>query len=389
MSPLPQGELHCMKQTVLPAACLLAFALAVLAGAADREDENAIPIDLMDDLLGTTVSVGLRGSAGYKDNVLLTESGSIESAFARAEVDAFVWRPPAALTDIYWALSGSETQYVDAPSDARHERVWITQGELRYAIGTYFKAGLSVQGYHQDQVLDLSSSGVGTFRARLKVYGVTGGPSLRWEIRNPWWFEVSAAWKLETYDGADEDYDEPGTVLRVGRKFGKRHDLSAAWLWRRRGYHDRSAYTVGGRPLLGTDLSTSWHQAELRFVSKWSASWSTTLKLAGDQLRDSASGYFDYDHWRADIDVAWRRDPWKLRLTASRGFYDYTIQIAGTGFDPPPREIRQTRAAFTAERKITDRFSAFAEVETERYKTNETGGSYRLNTALAGIAYDF
>ncbi|HEY5552249.1 MAG TPA: hypothetical protein VIK52_10180 [Opitutaceae bacterium] len=378
-----------MKRPLLSTTCLLAFVVAITAGAADVEDEVAIPADLMDDLLGTTVSVGLRGSAGFKDNVLLTETDRIESTFLRAEIDAFVWRPPAVLTDFYWALSGAETRYVDAPGDARHERMWMTQGELRYAIGTYFKAGLTVQGYHQDQVLDLSAIGVGTFRARLKVYGVTAGPNLRWEIRNPWWFEVSAAWKLETYDGADADYDEPGTVLRLGRKLGRRHDASVAWLWRGRGYHNRNAYTVGGRPLPGTSLSTHWNQAELRFVSKWSASWSTTLKVAGDQLRDPASGYFDYDHWRADIYVAWRRDPWRVRLTASRGDYEYLIQIAGTGFDPPPREIKQTRAALGAERKITDKLAAFAELETERFRTNETGGSYRLNTALAGVAYDF
>jgi hypothetical protein len=378
-----------MKQTLLPKACLLAAVVAFASAITRGEDELAIPDDLLNDLLGTTVSVGLRGSAGFKDNVLLTETARIESAFLRADADVFVWRPPAGLTDLYWALTGSETRYLDAPDDAKHERVWMTQGELRYTIGTYFKAGLTVQGYHQDQVLDLSTSEAATFRARLKVYGVSVGPNLRWEFRDPWWFEVSGAWKLETYDGAEADYDEPGTVVRLGRKFGKRHDASVAWLWRERGYRDRNAYTVGGRPLPGTSLSTRWHQGELRLVSKWNASWSTTLKLAGARLRDSASGYFDYDQWRADIDIAWRRDPWKVRLTASRGFYEYLVQIAGTGFDPPPREIRQSRVSLGAERQITDRLSAFAEVELERHNTNETGGSYRLNTAHAGLAYDF
>ena len=378
-----------MKQTFLPQACLLAVTVALTARGATGEDEAAIAADLMDELLGTTVSMGLRGSAGFKDNVLLTETARIESPFLRAEADVFVWKPPAALTDIYWALTGSETHYIDAPGDAQHERVWITQGELRYAIGTYFKAGFTVQGYHQDQVLDLSASEAATFRARLKVYGVSAGPNLRWEIFDPWWFEVSAAWKMETYDGADADYNEPGTVLRLGRKLGKRHDASVAWSWRERDYRDRNAYTIGGRPLPGTSLSTRWHQGELRFVSKWCPAWSTTLKLAADRLGDSASGYFDYDHWRADLDLAWRRDPWKVRLTASRGAYEYLVQIAGTGFDPPPREIRQTRVAVTAERRITEKLSAFAEVELERNNTNEAGGSYRLNTALAGLAYDF
>lgn len=378
-----------MKHTLLPKVRLLALAVAVTVHGATGEEDAAIPADLMDELLGTTVSVGLRGSAGFKDNVLLTETGRIESAFLRAEADVFVWRPPAALTDLYWALTGSETRFLDAPGDARHERVWMTQGELRYAIGTYFKTGFTVQGYHQDQVLDLSASEAATFRARLKVYGVSAGPNLRWEFRNPWWFEVSAAWKLETYEGADADYDEPGTVLRFGRKFGKRHDASVAWLWRERSYRDRNAYTIGGRPLPGTSLSTRWHQGEARFVSKWSPAWSTTFKFASDTLRDSASGYFDYDHWRADLDIAWRRGPWKVRLTASRGAYEYLVQVAGTGFDPPPREIRQTRGVLTAERKITGKLSVFAEAELERNNTNEAGGSYRLNTALAGLAYDF
>lgn len=372
-------------------ATVVAVALAAAAGLCandDEADDLAIPADLMDELLGTTVSAGLRGGAGFNDNVLLTDTGRIESAFLRTDLDLFVWRPPVQLTDVYWALTGSETQYLDAPSDARHERVWLTQAELRYAIGTYFKAGLMIQGYHQDQVLDLSTSEIGTFRARLKVTGVTGGPSLRWEIHKPWWFEVSAAWKLETYTGADENYDEPATVLRIGRNLGKRHDLSIAWSWKHRGYHDRTAYTIGGRPLEGTSLSTQWHQAELRLVSKWSTAWSTTLKLAGDRLRDSASGYFDYDHWRADIDVAWHREPWRVRLTGSHGVHDYTVQVAGTGFDPPAREIRQTRFELTAERKISGHFSVFTEACAERNHTNDPGGSYRLNTVFAGVSYD-
>jgi hypothetical protein len=43
----------------------------------------------------------------------------------------------------------------------------------------------------------------------------------------------------------------------------------------------------------------------------------------------------------------------------------------------------------TAERRVTEKLSVFAEAELERFNTNETGGSYRLNTALAGLAYDF
>lgn len=378
-----------MNRTILPKACLLAAAVALAADIAHGSDDVAIPDDLMEDLFGTTVSVGLRGSAGFKDNVLLTENARIESPFLRAEADVLVWRPPAALTDVYWALTGSETHYLDAPGDARHERVWMTQGELRYAIGTYFKAGFTIQGYHQDQVLDLSTSEAATLRARFKVFGVTAGPNLRWEIRAPWWFEASAAWKLEAYEGADADFDEPGTQLRIGRKVGRRHDVSVAWLWRERGYRDRNSYTVGGRPLPGTSLSTRWNQGELRFVSKWSPAWSSTLKFAADKLQDSASGYFDYDHWRADLDVAWRRDPWKVRFTAMRGAYEYRIQIAGTGFDPPSREIRQSRGVLAAERSLGAKLSVFAEAELERDATNEEGGSYRLNTVLAGLAYDF
>lgn len=379
-----------MKKAMVFAVVLLTAWAEVATGAsADSDLPDDLPADLFDDLLGTQVSVGARGGVGFKDNVLLTETGEIESIFLRAEVDALVWKPPAALTDAYWAITGMETRYFDAPDDAKGERVWMTQAELRYSIGTYFKTGLMVQGYHQDQVFDLSTSEVATFRARLKVTGVTAGPNLRWEFRDPWWFEVSAAWKLETYEGASEDYDEPGTVLRLGRKLGKRHDLSVAWLWRRRGYHDRNAYTIGGRPLPGSDLSTNWNQAEVRLLSRWSTSWTSTLKVAGDRLQDSASGYFDYDHWKADLDVTWKSDPWQVRVGLSRGAYDYNVQVAGTGFDPPPREIRQTRFSFGGERRLSDKLSAFLEVEFERNRTNEPGGSYRLNTALAGVGYDF
>ena len=370
-------------------ACLLGCTIA--AGAESKGDAESadLPPELMKELLGTTVSVDLRAGAGYKDNVLLTETNPIKSAFLRADVDAFIWKPPVVLTDAYWAISGSETRYLGAPSDAKSERVWLTQGELRYAIGTYFKAGLMIQGYYQDQVLDLSTSETGPLRARFRVFGVTGGPNLRWEIHDPWWFEVSAAWKLERYEGVAEDYHEPATVLRVGRRLGKRHELSVAWLWKHRGYTDRNAYTIGGRPLAGTHLSTNWNQLELRFVSNWSRSWSSAVKLAGDKLRDSASGYFDYNHWRGELEVKWHKDPWQLRLTASRGLHDYKVQVSGTGFDPPSRQIRLSRVSIGGERKLTEKLSAFLESDVERNNTKDPGGSYRLNTVFTGLSYEF
>lgn len=373
-------------------ALCIVFATCCAAALAQDMKEPTLGDELLaEDFLGTTLSVGLRGAAGYKDNVLLTETGKIQSSFIRADFDAFLWRPPEFLTDVYWALTGSETLYLDAPSDAREERVWMTQAEWRYSIGTYFKAGLSVQGYHQDQVIDLSTSEIGTFRARLKVSGITAGPNLRWEIRDPWWFEVSAAWKIETYKGAPEDFDEPGFTIRIGRKLGASHDLSVAWTGRKRDYDERNAFTIGGRPLPGTTLETEWSGGELRLVSKWnkSGSLSSTMKLAADRLRDSAFGYFDYDHWQAEAEARWKNEAWDVRAKATHGVHDYLIQVSGTGFDPAPREIEQTSLSLSAERRLSERWMLFAEVSSERNETNDPGGDYRVNTGFAGLSLEF
>ena len=60
-----------------------------------------------------------------------------------------------------------------------------------------------------------------------------------------------------------------------------------------------------------------------------------------------------------------------------RMYYDVTIMI------------RQTRGALAAERRLSEKLSVFAEVEVERSRTNEIGGSYRLNSGTAGLAYEF
>lgn len=376
--------------------------LAPAAAATDPElaalERELAAVDGLAELPGLPkwdFGIGLRAAVGYKDNVLLTDRSvaAESSVLLRAELEAFAWRLPQGDSLIDWTLllTGVETNYPGVDGDGREERLWLAQAEVRYGFGEAFRLRSSVQGYWQDQVLDLSTLEAEGLRQRLQVGGVAWQGGGRWEFRQPWWVEADTRAKRDTFRAVREDHDEWGGGARLGRHFAeRRHALSVGVGAKRRDYAERNQVTVGGRPLPDTRLAFDQIELDARLVSEWGAArtWTSTLRSGRLRNRDNGTGFYDFDTERYGVKLVWASAPWRVEADVQHRRYTYLVQVAGTGFDPPPRRRQDTYALFRVERRWTDRLGWFAEAARDRSRSNDLAGDYDATTVFAGLSWE-
>jgi hypothetical protein len=338
---------------------------------------------------------GLRVAAGYKDNVLLTDrtAAAESSVLLRAELEVFGWRLPQGDSLVDWTLllTGIETTYPGVDGDGREERVWLAQAEVRYGFGDAFHLRSAVQGYWQDQVLDLSSLEAEGLRQRLQVGGVAAQAGGRWEFRPPWWTEAEVRAKRDTFRAVREDHDEWGGGARLGRHFAdRRQALSLGATARRRDYAERNQVTVGGRPLPGTRLTFDQSEVEARLVSEWGRQrhWTSTLRSGLLRNRDNGTGFYDFDTTRHGAKLVWSSAPWRLEVDVQHRRYTYLVQLAGTGFDPPPRRRQDTFGLLRLERRWNRSLGFFAEFGHDRSRSNDLAGDYDATTLFGGFSWE-
>lgn len=333
----------------------------------------------------------LRTSAGHKDNVLLSAVRADASAFARAELEVFGWRPPTARFEVLAFANAAFTRFLDS---AENPREWqaFAHTEARWFAAPPLVITGTAEGYHLDQVFDLSASHAERLTAQLAVSGVLVSTAARWQLRPTLWLELKPALQRDRYrDGSDDHTQRTGRAA-VGRSFrGGRIELSLAAQELRRNYDRRPRYTVGGRPLAGADLDFVQRDAEFAAVVAWDDArrWTTTTTIAAGRNSDNGSGFFDYRRRSARQELAWTAAPWRVQLATRALRYDYDVQTQGIGLNPPHRLKEEFLGHLRLERAWGTRATVFADYLWERSRSNDVLISYRVRTAAAGVDWAF
>lgn len=329
----------------------------------------------------------LRASAGHKDNVLLSAVRADASAFARAEIEVFGWRPPTEHCEVLAFANAAFTRF---PGSAENPREWqaFAHAEARWFAAPPVVVTGAVEGYHLDQVFDLSASHAERLTARLAVTGALVSTAARWQIRPALWLELKPTLQRDRYrDGSDDHTQRIGRAAIGHSSREGRLELSLAAQELRRNYARRSRYTVGGRPITGADLDFVQRDAEFAAVVAWDAArrWTTTSAIAAGTNSDNGSGYFDYRRRAARQELRWAAAPWRVQLTARALRYDYEVQTQGIGLNPPHRLKEEFLGHVRVERTWGPRATVFVDYLWERSRSNDALISYRVRTVAAGV----
>lgn len=372
----------------------VALAVLFLAGSLDATEvpgagaatEPAALPELPDWMLTTKVGA----AAGYRDNVLLSPANAVGSGFLRGEVEAMLLRVPVDGVDGYFFVNVIETRYFSA-KQTDHERTAFLVSELRWQATETLKLNLLAQAYHHDQVFDVSTTEISLDTAVLKMTGANLAPGVRWNVTPDWWVEANAGGRRDSYDRDVDGYEEGEGRVRVGRTWGQGSGLSLGGARRWRSHNTREQFTPGGRPITGTLLKVRQSEvnARLEWVLDAAKHWRVTGSVLREENRDNGSGYFDFDRFQAAASLAWTRDPWDVRVSASAGEYEFPVQLVGIGITPESRRKEEWRTSVELARKLTASFDAFAFFETERSTSNDGRSQFRVSTGHVGVRWSW
>lgn len=374
---------------------LLAAAGSCLHGS-NTPSPAALPPELQAELDALRGSVwhpsgSLRGSVGWRDNVLLSPFAPIERAFGRAEVEAMLLRPMRERWEFITFVNGDVLRYFSPPPETHGEQQWALHAEGRWQPVAPLRLALKAAGYVRDQVVDLSETEAQRVVAPTRVQGGYAAATLRLAL--PWGFRLEplAQVRRSDYRAYAGDYDEVRGGARLEWRGAQRLVLSAAWFEVQRDYRQRVQFTAGGRALPGTQLEFEQKDGEVRARTSWTGAgeWSATLAAGWLENRDGASGYFDYDQRRARLELGWERNGWRAQFDGQAKRLEYLGQTVGAGLAPPQRIADDFEAALRLERDWAPGWTWFAEHRWERSRSNEREFSYRMQTALAGVQWSF
>jgi hypothetical protein len=338
--------------------------------------------------LGWQTSVDVSASGGYKDNLLLSHSNEERSAFMRGSIDGLAWRVPHGRVDYSAFLKAEGTRYFSGKL-LRHDSQVFTQLEGRYRVEDRFSAVLDVQGYYLDQVFDVSDTEITRLVTELKAIGLKVGPTLHWEFMPKVWVEAAAVGTRETFpDGAFN-----ATMLEPKLLLGWRPiapvALSIIGTEHRTNYDRRPRYTDTGRVDTSAVLTTREPELEGRIDITWGAkqAWKTITRVGRARYMDNGSGYLNYRQKHVAQELEWSSDRWFFHAEADAGRRNYELQTVDRGISPPPQIKDQYTAQLRAERKLSDRWTLFAEYNWERSRSNDTIASYVVNEGLLGARW--
>ena len=337
--------------------------------------------------LATSVDAGF----GYKDNLLLSHAGEEGSAFARGAVNATALHLRLGeRTDYSFGLNAEGTRYFSGTS-VDHDAKAFALAKWRYRVGEVFKFVFDLEGYYKDMVFDVSDTDVQRVVAQLKVVGAIAGPTVRWRFV-PWaWVEARAVGKRASYQETFFNHHIGEGSVRLGWQPSARFELSAAGFERSRDYDRHTQYSVSGRALDGTHLKIIEREAELRAEVTWdqAAHWKTTTVAGPCAYHDNGSGYTNYRERRLEQDLDWNSDDWRLHVEGTAKQLHFAVQTVGLGLSPPRRVKEEFTAQLRLERKLSERWTIFGEVNWERNRCNDPIASYNMNEGLLGARWNW
>lgn len=343
--------------------------------------------------LGSTSqrTTSLRGSAGWRDNLLLSAFRPLERFFVRAELESLWMRPLGSHAEIVSFLNVDVVRYLDPPAETSGEQLWFGHAELRWNAPASVRLVLKADAFLQDSVLDLSETEASPLVAPTRSRGAFGTFATLVTLPAGLSVEPLVQLKRTDYREFPGDYSESVAGLRVEWTSGQRWHTGIAGHERWRRYADRPNYTAGGRALPGTHLRFRQREAEAKAGIEWNrhGRWSTQVAAGGLQNRDEASGFFDYDQKHVRVELTWRTELWRVLLNGEARRIDYRVQTVGIGIAPPPRieDGFETRAR--VERRLGSQWSVFAEHTWDRSRSNAAEFSYRAHSVLAGAECTF
>jgi hypothetical protein len=331
--------------------------------------------------------ITVRGSGGYKDNVLLSAEDPEGSAFLGAGLEMFGWKP-IGLGGQFQAFVVGEHRHFLSARDIEKEQTLVAEARLDQNLGIEWALSTPIQFSYVDQVLDVSATEP-VPPTRVQGETLAARPALRWHTL-PGTFEMQWNGLRQWYASPLDNTWETGVRLDWAPEFAGRtranvyYDFSHAW------YDQEPERDSNGDPRAGTRRRTQRHEGGLRVRHEWGEqdAWRLTTRIAGRYATDLASGYYDYVRPSMDLRLRHRRKSWLTEAGVRLADYRYPVQSAEPG-SSRRRHRLDLVLELRGEFELRPWLRAFAEYSYEETFAHRAFESYTVNTVHAGFEATF
>lgn len=349
----------------------LAAACVIICSA--RAEDDLADVSLWD------WSLQLRGGAGYKDNLLLSDFNKESSAFTFSEAEFFVFRAPVDGLELNGFVVAEDRRFWQSPTVDK-EQLLLSTADLKKQFRDIWKAGLSLQYFYNDQVFDASIVEGFPFRIPSRVHRFSGNPSLLVELPADSRLELSLGAARQNFEVPLDDSWEIGPKILFGWKFTPGSDLTLSSHWRQRAYDQRSA-------MPGETLRMNLWEFDAAAKHYWDKGrhWRSRLRFGAELNRDNGAAYHDYQKWRVSKDLEYTGGGWEAKLSARCLRYDYAHQLVTPS--GPARRRTEVTLGWRVVREITKSTSLFLESEYEWILASDLTERYSTATIWGGIQW--
>lgn len=334
-------------------------------------------------------SAALRGSIGYKDNVLLGRTNAQGSAFWMSGAELMLFRLPTHGWQFTFFAEATDARYFDAPT-VNNEQMALAVAQLSKDFGDGWKSTWGLNYLFQNQVFDNATTYTNQSSVGL-ILGHTLTP--RWSVRKNWgalYAETEFSGTRQWLDAPLDSYWQFGPRAALGRIWPHGSDLALSYQFARLDYDSREQLSATGGVVTNSSLSLSAHVFELGFTGLWGArkEWQSLSAAGFEMSEDNGSGFFDYNIYRLSQRLRYRNPRWEITMQARVAYYDYATQTV-SATDLSRRHKLLIGLGIRAERKITEHLSAHASYGWERSMSNLDFDDYEAGTVMGGLTLNF
>jgi hypothetical protein len=367
-------------------------------------------------------SLNVRAGFGYKDNVLLSATDPIDSAFFQSGIEVSLWRLPREGWEFSFYLDGTDWRYFASPHfridtnlppeelaqaqaarkqlehDFGDEQFVTVLAQVKRRLAETWTAAASVQYFYQNQVFDATDS-LGAFATvKAQGHGLAARPSLRRDLPRNLWVELEGEAGRQFLASPLDNEWNGGPKLTLGRSYGRRSELTGSFRSDVRYFDTRRQFDSDGFAIPDTHLRFWQHTAELRWQHHWDQDrrWRTTTRLTYAWNEDNGPGFYDYARYRFSAQVRYRTRGWELSAQARVSHYDFDVQQVALPGDEPgsvrgfaPRRKTDFEFSLRGERSLTRSLKIFGEFAHDRSDSNQTFNNYFANSVLLGFDWAF
>jgi hypothetical protein len=318
----------------------------------------------------------------------------VDSGFARGSFEALAWHLPKGRFDGFGFVNGEYTRFFRRTTDffgtvVDHEAMAFAGGELRFRQSERLTATLDLQAYHLDQIFDISDTSVLRAIEALKLDGAKVIPGLRLGIWRQFWIEGSASGELQKFQDGFNDARLGEWTGRLGWGKAERLEIAVSATERRRRFLRRHEETARGTSLDLFGINEHELGATVRAAIGASRHWKTLSRAAVLEYHDIGTQTLNYRQNALRQEIEWSAGRWLVRATGEYRHRRYANQTVGEGLTPEATFRDETSASLRLERKLSERWTAFAEAAAERSRSNDELAAYRTREGLLGLRWNW